>query len=87
LQAHPDGFHARFTILLGFKSYNNSARSILAGIELMHMIRKPQMVAVQEKQLSFAVVESNFVCSAMVNLSTRDWRDEFADGSPVNSTA
>src|SRR5713101_4465374 len=39
--------------MLGFKSFN-SARSILAGIELMHMIRKGQMVAVQGKQLSFA---------------------------------
>lgn len=39
--------------MLGFKSFD-SARSILAGIEFMHMIRKGQVVAVQRKQLSFA---------------------------------
>jgi putative transposase len=39
--------------MLGFKSFN-SAKSILAGIELMHMIRKGQMLTKHEQHLSFA---------------------------------
>jgi hypothetical protein len=39
--------------MLGFESFN-TARSILAGIELMHLIRKGQMLPMQGKQLSFA---------------------------------
>ena len=37
--------------MLNFKSFR-SARSVLAGIELMHMIRKGQMA--EENQMSFA---------------------------------
>jgi len=39
--------------MLNFKSFH-SARNTLAGIELMHMIRKGQMIAAEENQLSFA---------------------------------
>ena len=38
--------------MLGFKSFR-AARNVLAGIELMHMIRKGQMLEKGEK-LSFA---------------------------------
>lgn len=37
--------------MLGFKSFN-SARNPLRGIELMHMIKKGQMIT-DEKSLSF----------------------------------
>ena len=39
--------------MLGFKAFQ-SAKSILAGIELMHMIRKGQMITNSSKSLSFA---------------------------------
>jgi len=39
--------------MLGFKSFQ-SAKSILAGIELMHMIRKGQMVMEEADEMSFA---------------------------------
>jgi len=39
--------------MLGFKSFQ-SAKSILAGIELMHMIRKGQMMMEETDEMSFA---------------------------------
>lgn len=39
--------------MLDFRSFR-AARNVLAGIELMHMIRKGQMVAAEENQRSFA---------------------------------
>jgi transposase-like protein len=39
--------------MLNFKSFC-SARNVLAGIELMHMIRKGQMISTKENQMSFA---------------------------------
>ena len=39
--------------MLNFKSFR-SARNTLAGIELMHMIRKGQMIVAEENQMSFA---------------------------------
>ena len=39
--------------MLNFKSLC-SARNVLAGIELMHMIRKGQMISTEENQMSFA---------------------------------
>jgi len=39
--------------MLNFKSFR-SARKVLAGIELMHMIRKGQIVVAEETQRSFA---------------------------------
>jgi transposase-like protein len=39
--------------MLNFKSFC-SARNVLAGIELMHMIRKGQMISTEENQMSFA---------------------------------
>ena len=39
--------------MLGFKSFQ-SAKSILAGIELMHMIRKGQLMMEGENEISFA---------------------------------
>lgn len=39
--------------MLGFKTFR-TARAVLAGIELMHMIRKGQMSAENGKSLSFA---------------------------------
>ena len=39
--------------MLGFKSFW-AARKVLAGIELMHMVRKGQMNAVEGNELSFA---------------------------------
>lgn len=39
--------------MLNFKFFR-SARNVLAGIELMHMIRKGQMVSAEESQMSFA---------------------------------
>ena len=39
--------------MLGFKSFR-AARAVLAGIELMHMIRKGQLSAEKGKDLSFA---------------------------------
>ena len=39
--------------MLGFKAFQ-SAKSILAGIELMHMIRKGQMITNSRKSMSFA---------------------------------
>ena len=39
--------------MLGFKSFQ-SAKSILAGIELMHMIRKGQMMMEGADEMSFA---------------------------------
>jgi putative transposase len=39
--------------MLNFKSFR-SAKNVLAGIELMHMIRKGQMNRTEENQLSFA---------------------------------
>ena len=39
--------------MLGFKSFR-SAKSILAGIELMHMIRKGQLMMEGADDLSFA---------------------------------
>jgi len=39
--------------MLNFKSFR-SARNVLAGIELMHMIRKGQMVVADENPMSFA---------------------------------
>ena len=39
--------------MLGFKAFQ-SAKSIIAGIELMHMIRKGQMIANSSKSMSFA---------------------------------
>jgi transposase-like protein len=39
--------------MLGFKSFQ-SAQSVLAGIELMHMIRKGQFNMVGSKEMSFA---------------------------------
>jgi transposase-like protein len=39
--------------MLNFKSFR-SARNVLAGIELMHMIRKGQMISTEENQMSFA---------------------------------
>jgi transposase-like protein len=40
--------------MLNFKSFR-SARNVLAGIELTHMIRKGQMIIAEENQMSFAV--------------------------------
>jgi putative transposase len=39
--------------MLGFKSFH-AAKSILAGIELMHMIRKGQLMFGGTKEMSFA---------------------------------
>ena len=39
--------------MLNFKSFR-SARGVLAGIELMHMIRKGQMISTEENKRSFA---------------------------------
>ena len=39
--------------MMGFKSFY-AARNVLAGIELMHMIRKGQMIVAKGVQLSFA---------------------------------
>jgi len=39
--------------MLGFKSFR-AASAVLAGIELMHMIRKGQLSAEKGKDLSFA---------------------------------
>ncbi|PUA17654.1 IS6 family transposase [Glaciimonas sp. PCH181] len=39
--------------MLNFKSFQ-SAKNVLAGIELMHMIRKGQMIVAQENPMSFA---------------------------------
>lgn len=39
--------------MMGFKSFY-AARNVLAGIELMHMIRKGQMIVAKGAQLSFA---------------------------------
>ena len=39
--------------MLGFKSFR-AARSVLAGIELMHMIRKGQMIVTEGVETSFA---------------------------------
>lgn len=39
--------------MLNFKSFR-SARNTLAGIELMHMIRKGQMIIAEENPMSFA---------------------------------
>ena len=39
--------------MLNFKSFR-SARNVLAGIELMHMIRKGQMIVTEENPMSFA---------------------------------
>lgn len=39
--------------MLNFKSFR-SARNTLAGIELMHMIRKGQMIVAEENPMSFA---------------------------------
>ncbi len=39
--------------MLGFKSFQ-SAKNILAGIELMHMIRKGQMMMEGADKMSFA---------------------------------
>lgn len=39
--------------MLNFKSFR-SARNTLAGIELIHMIRKGQMIFAEEDQMSFA---------------------------------
>ncbi|PUA17671.1 IS6 family transposase [Glaciimonas sp. PCH181] len=39
--------------ILNFKSFQ-SAKNVLAGIELMHMIRKGQMIVAQENPMSFA---------------------------------
>ena len=41
------------TPMLNFKAFH-SATSVLAGIELVHMIRKGQMISEAESQLSFA---------------------------------
>jgi transposase-like protein len=41
------------TPMLNFKAFH-SATSVLAGIELMHMIRKGQMISEAQSQLSFA---------------------------------
>jgi putative transposase len=38
--------------MLGFKTFR-TARAVLAGIELMHMIRKGQLSAENGKDLSF----------------------------------
>ena len=54
--------------MLNFKSFR-SARNTLAGIELMHMIRKGQMIVAEENSMSFAVDESKFVQIVMVNSS------------------
>ena len=39
--------------MMGFKSFR-AARNVLAGIELMHMIRKGQMVTSENDERSFA---------------------------------
>jgi putative transposase len=39
--------------MLGFKSFN-AAKNVLAGIELMHMIRKGQLNFEGSEELSFA---------------------------------
>ena len=39
--------------MMGFKSFR-AAYNVLAGIELMHMIRKGQMIVVKGDELSFA---------------------------------
>ena len=39
--------------MLNFKSFH-SAKNTLAGIELMHMIRKDQMIVAEENSISFA---------------------------------
>jgi putative transposase len=39
--------------MLSFKSFR-SARKVLAGIELMHMIRKGQMIVAEGNKLAFA---------------------------------
>ena len=39
--------------MLGFKSFQ-SAKNVLAGIELMHMIRKGQMIVTEGVKRSFA---------------------------------
>ena len=39
--------------MMGFKSFR-AAYNVLAGIELMHMIRKGQMITADEGHLSFA---------------------------------
>ena len=39
--------------MMGFKSFR-AARNVLVGIELMHMIRKGQMIVAEGEELSFA---------------------------------
>jgi putative transposase len=39
--------------MLNFKSFR-STKNVLVGIELMHMIRKGQMISAEENQMSFA---------------------------------
>jgi transposase-like protein len=39
--------------MMGFKSFR-AARNVLAGIELMHMVRKGQMIVAEGEELSFA---------------------------------
>ena len=39
--------------MMGFKSFY-AARNVLAGIELMHLIRKGQMIVAKGVQISFA---------------------------------
>ena len=39
--------------MMGFKSFR-AARNVIAGIELMHMIRKGQMIATEGVKRSFA---------------------------------
>ena len=50
--------------MLGFKSFQ-SAKNILAGVELMHMIRKGQMMMEGAGQMSFAV-HKNCISSDLI---------------------
>ena len=40
--------------MLGFKSFQSAKKNILAGIELIHMIRKGQMMMEGADKMSFA---------------------------------
>ena len=53
--------------MLGFKSFQ-SAKNILAGIELMHMIRKGQMMMEGADKMSFA--EQFYALAQSIHLVT-----------------
>lgn len=50
------GHHAVKRVIRPMRNFKSfwSARNVLAGIELMQMIRKGQMIVAEENQMSFA---------------------------------